>query len=665
MSIVVPLTTLILGCIAVGGGWTIALSLNRSLPLFSATSFLFSMAIAIFSWDWIYPLGGKVKDVNLLIFIVSVLGWFCAGYKIKKRTNTEKITEKLKTNQTDWLIIPLALVVAFFFGLFPKMDSATSLTMSFRTGPDAIGTAIASEALLRDGSKSALTQKIVNNSSFGSLEILFTDSNLYRITSFSQQVKTEFILSSAPKIGVTGVTANVMDLIGLQYLWAILALLPTLGLFLSILLIFESLRANDIPILMSISAAIGGAVNVNALHLWHEGSIAQTVVSFPFITMVVLIFAPRHLISHFQKIALSTASSIIIFSHTEMFLVLGLLLVISLIVTLPKRNFAIYKKNICYQLLALFSGAITCGPYFANWIRNFVDRLSELGPGGWNMAVWPNLSDIFGLVNPYKMLYPNLGRVSRIETFLAEVFTIIMVSFMTIIILKSKSYLPKLFFAAIFLVLFFVLFKVIVFDHATNYQYIKAVGALAPLLLPLIALTLSQDLRSYALARLALPLICICVLVASTSYVIQYRQSSTRIGHDLQKTLIDLNRDGYLDEIDFVSRNRMEEWAFAPFVDLRLIGRGTGGVDQKIVQHKKLGLILKESECKNWQCLSNSPKSNIVEVNSDYRILLLDTTSNAIYKKNKLRTDYISIINRFSLEVQGPTFHKEFKIISN
>jgi hypothetical protein len=109
----------------------------------------------------------------------------------------------------------------------------------------------------------------------------------------------------------------------------------------------------------------------------------------------------------------------------------------------------------------------------------------------------------------------------------------------------------------------------------------------------------------------------------------------------------------------------MEEWAFAPFVDLRLIGRGIGGVDQKIVQHKKLGLILKESECKNWQCLSNSPKSNIVEVNSDYRILLLDTTSNAIYKKNKLRTDYISIINRFSLEVQGPTFDKEFKIISN
>jgi hypothetical protein len=416
---------------------------------------------------------------------------------------------------------------------------------------------------------------------------------------------------------------------------------------------------------MSISAAIGGAVNVNALHLWHEGSIAQTVVSFPFITMVVLIFAPRHLISHFQKIALSTASSIIIFTHTEMFLVLGLLLVISLIVTLPKRNFAIYKKNICYQLLALFSGAITCGPYFANWIRNFVDRLSELGPGGWNMAVWPNLSDIFGLVNPYKMLYPNLGRVSWIETFLAEFFTMIMVSFMTIIFQKSKSFLPKLFFAAIFLVLFFVLFKVIVFDHATNYQYVKAVGALAPLLLPLIALTLSQDLRNYALARLALPLICICVLVASTSYVIQYRQSSTRIGHDLQKTLIDLNRDGYLDEIDFVSRNRMEEWAFAPFVDLRLIGRGIGGVDQKIVQHKKLGLILKESECKNWQCLSNSPKSNIVEVNSDYRILLLDTTSNAIYKKNKLRTNYISIINRFSLEVQGPTFDKEFKIISN
>ena len=665
MSIFVPLATLILGSIAVGGGWSIALSLNRSLPLFSAASFLFSMAIAIFSWDWIYPLGGEVKDVNLLILIISVLGWFCAGYTIKKRLKNDSIAEESKTNQTGWLIIPLALVVAFFFGLFPKMDSATSLTMSFRTGPDAIGTAIASEAMLRDGSKSALTQKIVNESSFGSLELLLTDSNLYRIASFSQQVKTEFILTSAPKIGITGVTANVMDLIGLQYLWAILALIPTLSLFLSILLIFECLRAKDIPVLMSISAAIGGAVNVNALHLWHEGSIAQTVVSFPFITMVVLIFAPRHLISRFQKIALSTASSIIIFSHTEIFLVLGLLLVISLIMALPKRNFAIYKKNICYQLLALFSGAIACGPYFVNWIKNFVDRLSELGPGGWNMAVWPKFSDIFGLINPYKMPYPNLGRISSTETLLAEAFTLLMVSFITIIIMKSRNFLPKLLFAAIFLVLLLVLFKVVLIDNATNYQYIKAVGALAPLLLPLIALTLSKDQRNYLLGILAMPLICICVLVASTSYIVQYRQSSTRIGHDLQKTLIDLNRDDSLNEIDFVSRYRMEEWTFAPFVDLRLIGRGIAGVDQKILQHKKLGLILNESECKNWQCLLSSPSSNIIEVNSQYRILLLNTTSKAIYEGNKLRTNYISIINRFSLEVQGPTFDREFKLIPN
>ena len=209
------------------------------------------------------------------------------------------------------------------------------------------------------------------------------------------------------------------------------------------------------------------------------------------------------------------------------------------------------------------------------------------------------------------------------------------------------------------------LFKVIAIDHASNYQYIKAVGALAPLLLPLIALTLSKDRHIHILGRLALPFICICVLVASTSYIVQYRQSSTRIGHDLQKMLIDLNRDDSLNEIDFISRNRMEEWTFAPFVDLRLIGRGIAGVDQKILQHKKLGLILKESECKNWQCLSNAPKSNIVEVSSEYRILLLDTTSNAIYAGNKLRTNYISIINRFSLGLQGPTFDKNFKMIPN
>ena len=664
MSIFVPLAALVFGSFAVGGGWTIALGLNRSFALLSTASFLISLAVAIFSWDWIYPLGGEIKDVNLLILIVSVLGWFSAGYKLKRRFNSGTMAEKLKTNQKSWLIIPLALVVAFFFGLFPKMDSATSLTMSFRTGPDAIGTAIASEALLRDGSKLELTKKILNDSSLDSIEILFTNSNLYKIPSFSQQVKTEFILSPAPKIGVAGVVANVMDLIGLQYLWAILALLPTLGLFLSILLIFECLRANNTPVLISISAAIGGAVNVNSLHLWHEGSIAQTVTSLPLITMVILMFTPSHFLSYLQKIALSITTSIVIFSHAEMFLILGFLLMISLTMTLPKRSFVIYRKNICYQLLALLFGAITCGPFFVNWIRNFVGRLSELGPGGWNMAVWPEFSDIFGLINPYKMPYPNLGRISSTEALLAEAFTLLMVSFITIIIMKSRNFLPKLLFAAIFLVLLLVLFKVVFIDNATNYQYIKAVGALAPLLLPLIALTLSKDQRNYLLGILAMPLICICILVASTSYVVQYRQSSTRIGHDLQKTLIDLNHDDFLNEIDFIGRNRIEEWAFAPFVDLRLIGRGIAGVDQKVLQHKKLGLILNESECKNWQCLRNSPKSNIVEVNSQYRILLLDTTSKAIYEgNNKLRANYISIINRLSFDVFGPGFDSNFRVI--
>ncbi len=173
------------------------------------------------------------------------------------------------------------------------------------------------------------------------------------------------------------------------------------------------------------------------------------------------------------------------------------------------------------------------------------------------------------------------------------------------------------------------------------------------------------------MGRLASSFICVCVLVASTSYIVQYRQSSTRIGHDLQKSLINLNRDDFLNEIDFISRSgisrsRMEEWAFAPFVDLRLIGRGTAGVDQTILQYKKLGLILKESECKNWECLSDSPKSNIVDVNSQYRILLLNATSEAIYESNnKLRADFISIINRLSLDIQGPTFDKGFRLIPN
>ena len=666
MNILVPLLAMVASSLLAGGGWSYAMRLNRSFSMFLSTSFLFSAAIAIFSWDWLYQLGGDVTDVNILIFITSSLGWVFACFAFKKRLRGSDKFKSLRISQPTTSLFLLAIAAAFFFGVFPKMDTASSVTMAFRTGPDAIGTAIASDALFRDGSKSELIKKVLSEAPTDSLEDLFGSNarNVYKIPSLSQQVKAEFILTSSPKIGFTGVTANLLSLIGMEYLWSLLALLPTLSLLFGIFLIFECLTANKIPISKSMFAAIGGSINVNALHIWHEGSLAQSFVFLPVATIFILTFSPNDFFSNSQKRALGIASAITIFSHTEIFLILVATLLISIIITSKMRTDPLFRKNLSKLLIVLIIGATACGPFFATFMDGFASRLGELGPSGWMMPVWPRISDIYGLVNPYNRPYPNIGR-TPFNQVLTDFFSLAIVSLLTIVVLKAKNRQPLAQSLTIFIVFALVLVKVVLIDHATNYQYVKAIGVLAPFLLPLLLLSKFDGLSKNLFSKVAMIIILTCIFVASTNYTLHYRQSATRIGHDLQKTLLNLNRDDFLNEIDFISRSGMEEWTFAPFVDLRLIGRGNAGVDQTILQHKRIGLILKESECKNWLCLRDSPKTNVYEVNAQYRILLLDATSKAIYVNNKLRADHISIINRLSLDIGGPTFNKDFSIKPN
>ena len=111
---------------------------SKSIVFHSATTFLFAAATASLSWCWVYGLGGAIREVNVMIVVLAVVGWLAALWKLKSGT-FKTDDERVKYRLADFGIVLAIIGATFFVGLFPKMDTPTTLTMAFRTGPDAMG----------------------------------------------------------------------------------------------------------------------------------------------------------------------------------------------------------------------------------------------------------------------------------------------------------------------------------------------------------------------------------------------------------------------------------------------------------------------------------------------------------------------------------------------
>jgi len=655
----------------VGGGWSYFIfGASRSLVFRSAITFLLSSTIASLSWGWVYGLGGAIDSVNIAIVISSFLGWVAAWFKFRKSKGQKIKHTKVQSNQVDAVFMLAAIFAIFFVGLFPKMDSPTSLTMALRTGPDAVGTSIASDALLRDGTNHELELKVLKDSTFESrAELLEPGSrNQWTIPSFSSQVKSEFILDSSSRYGGSAaVTANLLSLIGLKYLWSVIALLSTLSVLFGTFLIFDCLRSNKISVWLAGACSIAGSVNVNFLHVWNEGGMLQSWVFISLASIFFVLFTPSCDFSVNQRSILTSSAVIVLFiGHFDMMLLTLTFLSVFFFLSLIHKPAQNTQKDSNILIIATVVGLIACGPYFFISLNNLVKRLTQLGAGGWNMPVSPRLAEIFGLYNSYNMLYPQLGRTS-FGSAAIEFLGYGLLIFLSTIFWRARKGLSALFTFSIFVILALVAIKTILIDQSNNYQYVKAVGFFAPLLVPLLGLTLKTPDTKNRFEKFILLSLCSLTLLASTNYILNYRQTSTRIRHTMPEQLLASNHDLKLDNIDIVGDTTSLNIAnFSPFVNLRWINRPTSfGVALKFNDHKNIGILISADTCEHWKCLKNVNSKNVLNATDDFKILLLNTNSSAVFKTDGyLKESYIEIINGISAEIHGPSFDSNFQVIS-
>ena len=562
----------------------------------------------------------------------------------------------------------IATFAIFFVGLFPKMDSPTSLTMAIRTGPDAIGTSIASDALLRDGTNHELELKVLKDSAFASrTELLEPGSrNQWTIPSFSSQVKSEFILTDKRYGGSAAITANVLSLIGLKYLWSVIALLSTLSVLFATFLIFDCLRSNKVSVWLAGACSIAGSVNVNFLHVWNEGGMLQSWVFISLASIFFVLFTPSCDFSVNQRTTLtSSAVTVLFLGHFDMLLLtltfLSVFFFLSLIYK-PARN---SQKDLNVLIIATVVGLLACGPYFFISLNNLMRRLTQLSTGGWDMPVSPRLAEIFGLYNSYNMLFPQLGRTNFGST-AVEFLGYGLLIFLSTIFWRARKKLSVLFIFCIFVILALVAIKTIVIDHSNNYQYVKAIGFFAPLLFPLLGLTLKTSDVKNRFEKFILFSLCTLTLLASTNYILNYRQTSTRISHTMPEQLLASNHDLKLDNIDIVADTTNFNIAnFSPFVNSRWINRQTSfDVALKFNDHKNIGILISADMCEQWKCLKNVNSKSVLNATDDFKILLLNTNSSTIFNTDGyLKESYIEIINGISAEIHGPSFDSNFRVI--
>jgi hypothetical protein len=591
-----------------------------------------------------------------MIVVLAVVGWLGALWKLKIGTLKTAENGRVKYRLADFGMVLAIIGATFFVGLFPKMDTPTTLTMAFRTGPDAIGNSIAVDAMLRDGTYSDLESKILKSTyNIKSMEILLNQEskNVYTIPSVSTSVKAEFITAGL-RWGFSGVSANIVSLVGLKNLWVVIALLPSLSVLFGSLLIFDCLRTNKLSAAFAGACSVGGLVNVNFLHGWHEGGLAQAWV-FISLAIIFLVLLDQKLSTRQRIFLMSAAVLIALPGYSDWFIVVIALFLIMIFIGLKCKQFEFVSNRVFPVFCAVIFSALACGPYFVRFCTYLTRRLNDAGVGGWPMPVWTGLSENLGVFNPYNIAYPYQGHPGMDE-FIVVIANAVVLAILLRVTIKRYEAISVVVFSSTALFFAVIAFKTGVVDKSSNYQYFKAVGLLAPIFLPLMGWN-TISTKKLKTEKLYTALLCTAAVFASLNYVLHYRQTSVRLPNTMPAEVLAANRYDQLDNIDILTINSQSINNISPFSDLRIINRGVKKSSVRVVDPRQIGILIKLDDCYKWLCVKNVDQDHLLIVTNHYRVLLLNEKSDVLLDANgRLNPSYLTSINILSTEVNGPSF---------
>jgi hypothetical protein len=631
----------------IGLGWALVLNpFEDSKTAVLAIAIIVSQFIVVFCWTWSIGLGQGIWIANLLIVLLGLTGWMVAIKYSKWRIPSTK------NSPSRECLLPVVLVLfAVFLGLGPKLSTGGSLGMALRVGPDALGNAIAGEALFSNSNLREIENNLLDSSNSKDMNEFLdpTQRKPYQIDSFRNQVRGEFLVAGL-RWGLSGAIASSVTIVGAAHLWSVIAVLPTISFLASLLLLYVVLvRRLNRPWLSALlsMAALG---NISLLQGWHEGGLGQAFVT-P-VVPVLLIFLWDGQRRWRANALLAVVAAISLVSYSDVFIVMGIVLVLYALTTLffgDQQD----RIQVGQLLMSVIVGVATVLPYLIKFVGYLPRRLEDSAKGGWMMASWPSPVEILGLFPSFYESATGLTEhPNSVITFFTITNPIICGGVLALVIVKRSQTSARLVFSLV-VVLFFVMFKSRILESASNYQYVKAVGSLAPLLVVLIVELIFRNIKTHRIGDLLLHSLPAVGILISIGFVTAYRGNSLMVPAHEQSMYIDSSRT--LDNLNLVSPSSFHTVVLSPFSAFYWINRDAAGTRPDFTSriNNPLGLVVYQTDCPSWRCLSLVPYSKILNVSEEIKVVQLNPRSTQLLSPSGvIREDYLKVINEL-LSVLG------------
>jgi len=523
-------------------------------------------------------------------------------------------------------------VLSFITSLFYLVPRTFEGQISPRQlmGPDAIGYANAVVGLMEDGSFERLRSIAIASSGHNLEDELFDQEvrAVYKIPDKSLSIKTEFIVGSL-RVGFPGIAALVTNQLGLRHLLTAMNVTAALFLVVGAILIYDLLRSHKFKGFISAMVACLSMINISLLVGFHEGGVAQ---AFMFSATAAFITASlHHGLSQRTRLLLYVAAYLpAISSYVDMLFVYTGVTAICWILARVVNNQESLRRARLSAVGVCLSGVLLA-PLSIKLPHFLLRRLADARQGGWNWGSWTELTGVLGIANPYYSSAP--------DSILAQL-VLILLGVVVVHHLKQGEATRSLAGVHIFAgsaVIFgtlFYFYSRILMDH-TTYQWFKLVGTfLGPLSIPLIVLAVPRQSVRFQKVNLktitTLLLVVLLTFSVSLRYVRFYFSESNALPHELVNEISDSDVRAIAREYQAFGHYGWQEIALTPFWSAQYLNRDDGRVRPIAQPDQPVGLIVRESDCPEWECLRDVPEDNKIPIGTQYLIIDLEMSGSEV-----------------------------------
>jgi hypothetical protein len=481
-----------------------------------------------------------------------------------------------------------------------------------RFGPDAIGNATASAAIARGEKLSDIRQKLYLAAPGVPKEDFFNakEKKVYETPSIQTQIENEFLVAGL-RWGLSATSGLLIDQIGIEKLWLVLNGLGNLALVLTALGLYILTREIKLVAFARAFIILAGSISPIILNGYREGGIAQAW-AIPSSVALLILVAHGPLTSKSTHIFLGLFLAFSAVSYSDLFILqIGLLVALFI---LP-----IVNTNLGWKAWKTVAGVCIAAafPFFLVFVSYIPRRFADASTGGWSMPYWTSMSESIGLLNRFTQSAANGLEIRNPIGSTNAIFLDLLIVLLIGISYKKSIHDIRVLIGVLSLLLVGVVrVKSQYFDSVSNYQYFKAFGTLAPLIvvgIGILIFTKSENQNLNKVRLFSAGLFTFLSIFSVVKYTTEFKDTSTMLPREMNsKTFV--KEIKVLDQMNFFSRYSLHTAALSPYTSASWLGRGTFGRSENIetLRSQSIAVLIFEDKCSEWKCLQNLDESQIL-----------------------------------------------------